>query len=74
MAIDLSENGKGYNDLLEHTGHKLVCVAYGDHNYTSNVAIECEDCGVVLVDFNQPDAPEVEPEEKGNREVPENPS
>jgi len=54
MSIDLSENGKGYSELLEHTGHELVCVPYGDHENPVNVAIECETCGTVLVDFEQP--------------------
>ena len=71
MAIDLSENGRGYQDLLEHIGHKLVCVHYGLGTNPVSAAIECEDCGVVLVDFNIPEPPEVEPEEKGNREIPE---
>lgn len=50
MGIDL--NGNGYNDLLAHVGHKIVCVAYGNMEHPENTALECEDCGVVLIDFN----------------------
>jgi hypothetical protein len=75
MAIDLSENGEGFNDLKAHIGHKIVCVNYGvgddEHFSTTNVAIECETCNCVLVDFDAPAAPKVEPEEKGDREVAE---
>ena len=82
MGIDLRENGNGYYDLQRHIGHKIVIVGYGCREGLTmgttipvNVAIECETCGEVLVDFNEPELPappEIEPEEKGNREVPEN--
>ena len=80
MGIDLSENGRGYYDLKEHIGHKIVIVGYGaaydQPEHPVNIAIECEDCGEVLVDFNHPDCdilPQdfIEPEERGEREVPE---
>lgn len=55
MGIDLSENGNGYNDLMEHQGHHLVVVAYGNEEKPNvNVAIECETCDCVLVDFDRP--------------------
>ena len=58
MAIDLSENGGGYKDLKEHIGHSVVVVGYGPEGEEPvNVAIECEDCGEVLIEF---DAPEIE--------------
>lgn len=41
-----------YADLLLHVGHEIECVAYGDD---VNVAIECVDCGEVLLDFDQHD-------------------
>lgn len=46
-----------FQDLLEHVGHEIECVAYGDHLSSNksnivNVAIECVTCGVVLVDFD----------------------
>jgi len=55
MAIDLSENGEGYNDLKAHIGHKIVCVSYGNRSDPVNVALECENCSCVLVDFNEPE-------------------
>ena len=51
MAIDLSEDGRGYFDLKKHIGHKIAVVPYGNG---TNISIECEDCGEVLVDFNEP--------------------
>jgi len=39
-----------FNDLRGHIGHKIACVCYG--NPVVNVAIECETCGIVLMDFN----------------------
>jgi len=44
-----------YSGLLDHIGHNVVCVCYGDMPEPANVAIECEDCGCVLVDFNYVD-------------------
>ena len=40
-----------YNDLVTHVGHKIVCVTYGDP--AENVAIECETCNEVLMDFDR---------------------
>lgn len=40
-----------FSGLLEHVGHELECVTYGDP--PENVAIECLDCGCVVVDFNR---------------------
>jgi len=46
-----------YEELREHIGHKIVCVGYS-HTLPpippANVALECEDCGVVLVDYDHP--------------------
>ena len=49
MGIDLSD---GYKDLMHHRGHHIVCVTYSDDE---NVAIECEDCNEVLIDFSRPE-------------------
>jgi len=38
-----------YEKLKEHTGHAIDCVTYGDEN----VAIECLDCNMVLIDFDR---------------------
>jgi len=39
-----------YQELLAHKGHKIVCVVYGEDE---NVAIECETCHEVLVDYDK---------------------
>ncbi len=45
-----------YGELREHIGHNIVCVAYGNQGEDPlNVAIECEDCGLVILDFNKPE-------------------
>jgi hypothetical protein len=38
-----------FEELYPHIGHDIVCVIYGDQN----VAIECETCMCVLVDFDR---------------------
>jgi hypothetical protein len=49
-----------YDDLRSHIGHRIVCVGYCAEEPTpeaydgpDNVAVECEDCGVVLLDFDK---------------------
>jgi len=54
MAINLSDSAEAFKELREHIGHKIVCVGYGQDSL-ANVAIECEDCDLVLIDFNHPD-------------------
>lgn len=41
-----------YEDLIRHVGHKIVCVKYADGQ---NVAVECEDCYEVIIDFDIPE-------------------
>lgn len=41
-----------YRDLITHVGHKIVVVTYGDPDDPDNVAVECEDCCEVLLDFD----------------------
>ena len=43
-----------FNELLEHHGHDVRCVAYGDDDDIYNVALECETCGCVLRDYDNP--------------------
>lgn len=38
-----------YESLKSHVGHKIACVMYGDGE---NVAVECEDCCEVLMDYD----------------------
>ncbi len=35
--------------LLPHVGHDISCVTYGDSEDPSDVCIECDECGTVLV-------------------------
>lgn len=42
-----------YADLIQHDGHNVVVVAYADG---ANIAIECEDCYEVLLDYDRPEA------------------
>ena len=39
-----------YDELKRHAGHKITCVTYGEGQ---NVAIECEDCNEVLLDYDK---------------------
>jgi len=39
-----------FEELEEHVGHHVEVVTYG---VDANVAIECEDCGEVLLDFDR---------------------
>lgn len=51
--VDNPENASvvsQYGKLTEHVGHDVSCVEYGDG---VNVAIECEDCNEVLVDYDR---------------------
>ena len=49
-----------YDDLKKHVGHKIVCVDYGLTDWSGlgvtkedfNVAIECETCNEVLLDYD----------------------
>lgn len=40
-----------YAELADHVGHRIVCVSYADGE---NVAVECETCYEVLLDFDRP--------------------
>lgn len=48
-----------FESLREHVGHAIACVRYAVKDCTAdapdNVAVECETCGVVLLDFSAPD-------------------
>ena len=53
MGIRLDEAG-GFKDLMEHEYHKVSLVSYLKDGHVVNIAIECEDCGEVLIDFDAP--------------------
>jgi len=40
-----------FNDLMRHVGHKITIATYGIVQI-ANVAIECETCSEVLLDFD----------------------
>jgi hypothetical protein len=52
VAIDLAN---GYAGLLAHAGHRVVIARYGEPDDPWNVAVECETCRCVLLDFDRPD-------------------
>lgn len=54
MAIDLSSKRTIFEGLKEHLSHDVDVVSYG-RGEIHNVAIECETCGEVLVDADNPD-------------------
>lgn len=37
-------------ELLAHRGHNVSIVSYGDENNPASVCLECEDCGMVILD------------------------
>jgi hypothetical protein len=57
MGLHLSDPTELYTQLEEHVGHQLEVVSYANG---VNIAIECIDCGCVLVDANHPSYEEVE--------------
>ena len=38
-----------FEKLINHVGHNVVCVAYGDSDNPQDICIECQDCNEVLV-------------------------
>ncbi len=43
-----------FKELIEHVGHDIECVYYGkSKKLAANVAIECETCNIVLVDYDK---------------------
>ena len=40
-----------FDDLIRHRGHNIQCVTYGTPE--RNVAVECEDCNEVLLNFDK---------------------
>jgi len=43
-----------FEELKKHVGHKISIVEYVNDNFeTYNVAIECETCNEVILDFDK---------------------
>ena len=55
MGLPIYDPRSCFNELKHHVGHKIEVVEYGDGQIVANVAIECETCGEVLIDFDNPD-------------------
>ena len=49
-----------YDELKRHVGHTITCVTYGEGQ---NVAIECEDCNEVLLDYDKDETEKINIEE-----------
>ena len=51
-----------FDALKAHVGHKIVCVEYKGEDATQvdNVAVECEDCNEVLIDYDSDEDDEEE--------------
>ncbi|MBP1308992.1 hypothetical protein JOD82_002012 [Paenibacillus sp. 1182] len=43
-------SANNYKELIHHVGHEIACVTYGEND---NVAIECETCNCVLIDYDK---------------------
>lgn len=41
-----------FKQLKDHIGHRMDCVSYGDKDNPENVAIECENCMEIMIDFD----------------------
>jgi hypothetical protein len=50
-----------YEELAGHVGHDIECVTYADGE---NVAVECVECGCVIIDFDRPERRFLRPWEK----------
>jgi hypothetical protein len=46
---------ESFQDLKEHVGHEIKCVCYSDGEIVYNVALECETCCEVLVEYDNPE-------------------
>lgn len=43
-----------FSELVAHKGHDVTVITYGkDDDNVWNVAIECEKCGTVLLDYDK---------------------
>lgn len=40
-------------ELRSHAGHEVKCIAYGDPDDPSNVAVECTDCEEVILEAGE---------------------
>jgi hypothetical protein len=43
-----------FEELTWHIGHEVEIVSYGRNGTIYNVSVECIDCGMVLMSFDNP--------------------
>lgn len=43
-----------FKELCWHVGHDVEVVSYGRNGTVHNVSVECSDCGMVLMSFENP--------------------
>ena len=57
MSIPLYDPRASFEQLKFHTGHRISVVQYCHPSSTevANVSIECETCGEVILNFDDPD-------------------
>ena len=47
-------SSSNFEELSWHIGHDMEVVSYSKNGHLYNIAIECNDCGTVLLDFDNP--------------------
>jgi len=47
-------SASNFDELSWHAGHDVEVVTYQRGGHIYNIAVECNDCGTVLTDFNNP--------------------
>ena len=47
-------SSSNFEELSWHVGHDVEVVTYQRGGHIYNIAIECNDCGTVLMDFDNP--------------------
>ena len=47
-------SSSNFEELSWHIGHGVEVVSYGKRGYIYNIAIECNDCGTVVLDYDNP--------------------
>ena len=60
-----------FEELMEHVDHDVNITAYGTSAHPLNIAVECDSCGEVLWDIDNPDElPASEDEKNAFRAIP----
>ena len=47
-------SSRNFEELSWHVGHDVDVITYERKGYIYNIAIECNDCGTVLMSFDNP--------------------